>query len=118
VAGDGWLLVGDAAGFIDPFTGEGIYRALRSSRALVAALAGGGDVAARYRAERRAAFAAKDALTWLVQGMLFARPLLGHVVRRLDRRPAAALQLASALGDCRPAADVFAPRLLAEVLRP
>jgi len=23
VAGDGWLLIGDAAGFIDPFTGEG-----------------------------------------------------------------------------------------------
>ncbi len=27
-AGAGWLLVGDAAGFLDPFTGEGIHRAL------------------------------------------------------------------------------------------
>ena len=26
--GDGWLLVGDATGFIDPLTGEGIHRAL------------------------------------------------------------------------------------------
>ncbi len=43
-AGPGWLLVGDAAGFVDPFTGEGIYRALRSARAATAALAGGGDV--------------------------------------------------------------------------
>ena len=37
-AGDGWLLVGDAAGFIDPFTGEGIFRALRSARAAAESL--------------------------------------------------------------------------------
>lgn len=30
--GDGWLLVGDAAGFLDPFTGEGIYKALQGAR--------------------------------------------------------------------------------------
>ncbi len=38
-AGPGWMLIGDAAGFIDPFTGEGIYRALRSARAAAEALA-------------------------------------------------------------------------------
>jgi geranylgeranyl reductase family protein len=38
VAGDGWMLIGVAAGFIDPFTGEGIYRALRSARAAAGAL--------------------------------------------------------------------------------
>ena len=31
VAGDGWLAVGDAAGLVDPVTGEGIYYALRSA---------------------------------------------------------------------------------------
>jgi geranylgeranyl reductase family protein len=30
-SGDGWALVGDAAGFADPVTGEGIYYALRSA---------------------------------------------------------------------------------------
>ena len=30
-AGDGWALLGDAAGFADPVTGEGIYYALRSA---------------------------------------------------------------------------------------
>ena len=30
VAGDGWLAVGDAAGLVDPITGEGIYYAVRS----------------------------------------------------------------------------------------
>ncbi len=29
-AGEGWVLLGDAAGFADPVTGEGIYYALRS----------------------------------------------------------------------------------------
>lgn len=36
VAGDGWMAVGDAAGLVDPITGEGIYYAIRS-----------GDLAAR-----------------------------------------------------------------------
>jgi len=117
-AGPGWLLVGDAAGFIDPFTGEGIYRALRSARAAAAALSGRGDPAATYLAERRSAFAAKDALTWVVQGMLAAGPVMGYTLRRLAERPALAETLGSALGDCRPATDALAPTFLARVLRP
>ncbi len=30
LAGDGWLAVGDAAGLVDPITGEGLYYAVRS----------------------------------------------------------------------------------------
>ena len=117
-AGPGWLLVGDAAGFVDPFTGEGIYRALRSARAASGALAGGGDVVSTYLRERRRAFAAKDALTWLVQGFLAVPAVLEHAVERLEARPAAALRLGSALGDCRPATDALSPRAILEVLRP
>jgi geranylgeranyl reductase family protein len=36
--GSGWALVGDAAGFVDPITGEGIYYALKSADLLAAAL--------------------------------------------------------------------------------
>ena len=117
-AGDGWLLVGDAAGFVDPFTGEGIHRALRSARAAGDAILAGGDVAAAYRAERRRAFAAKTALSWLVQGFLAAPPLLEHAVGRLASRPDAALRLGSALADCRPATDALSPGALLEVLAP
>lgn len=39
--GDGWALLGDAAGLVDPLTGEGIYYALRSADLLVEALAAG-----------------------------------------------------------------------------
>jgi geranylgeranyl reductase family protein len=31
VAGDGWLATGDAAGLVDPVTGEGLYYAMRSA---------------------------------------------------------------------------------------
>ena len=31
VAGEGWLAVGDAAGLVDPITGEGLYYAMRSA---------------------------------------------------------------------------------------
>jgi geranylgeranyl reductase family protein len=118
-AGRGWMLVGDAAGFIDPFTGEGIYRALRSARAAAEALEELDDGAsARYLAARRRAFAAKDALTWVVQGMLASPPLMSYALRRLASRPAAAERLGSALGDCRPASDALSPLFLAQVLRP
>ncbi len=37
-AGEGWALVGDAAGFADPITGEGIYYAFKSADILADAL--------------------------------------------------------------------------------
>jgi len=119
-AGRGWMLIGDAAGFIDPFTGEGIYRALRSARAAAEALADGLDdgAAGRYRAARQQAFAAKDALTWTIQGMLAAQPVMGYALRRLAARPRLAERLGSALGDLRPASDAVSPLFLAQVLWP
>ena len=50
----------------------------------------GGDVGDTYEQERLRAFAAKDALTWLVQGFLAVPPVLEHAVERLGSRPAAA----------------------------
>ncbi len=42
IAGDGWAMAGDAAGLVDPITGEGIYFALRSGELLAEALLDGG----------------------------------------------------------------------------
>ena len=128
-AGPGWLLVGDAAGFIDPFTGEGIYRAIRGARAAATAielaLEGTGDTAAsdaavaeRYRRERRRAFAAKDGVTWLVQSFLAVPPIFGYAVAQLGKRPHSAMRLGSVLGDLRPASDALSPAFLAGLLRP
>ena len=40
VAGDGWMAVGDAAGLVDPITGEGLYYALRSGDLAAQAIIG------------------------------------------------------------------------------
>ena len=45
-----WLLVGDAAGLVDPITREGIFFALQSGQLAADALTAGRDVAAAYRA--------------------------------------------------------------------
>jgi flavin-dependent dehydrogenase len=53
-AGENWALLGDAAGFADPVTGEGIYYALRSAELFAEAFLGG-DVSA-YEGQWRADF--------------------------------------------------------------
>ena len=49
VAGDRWMLVGDAAGFVDPLTREGIFFALRSGRHAAEAALRDGAASERYR---------------------------------------------------------------------
>jgi len=51
-AGDGWMLLGDAAGLVDPITREGIFFAVRSGMLSAAALAAP-DSARRYAASVR-----------------------------------------------------------------
>lgn len=52
--GEDWALLGDAGGFVDAITGEGIYYALKSARAWSRALAAGAPE--RYDAEWRGEF--------------------------------------------------------------
>jgi len=51
VSGDGWMAVGDAAGLVDPITGEGLYYAMRSAdlaaQSILAEPAGAAGVAYR-----------------------------------------------------------------------
>lgn len=49
-AGEDWALVGDAAGFVDPITGEGIYFAIRSGELLGKAFEDGSGLAGYSRA--------------------------------------------------------------------
>ena len=89
VGGPGYLLVGDAAGSVDPFTGEGVHRALVGAElaAVERALARPDGLPVGYEAARRAAFStAKERVVLLVQLLLSCPPALAFVLRRLHRR--------------------------------
>src|SRR5207248_12395 len=84
---------GDAAGFYDPFTGEGIFTALRSAElaadTLVTALRAD-DVSAAalaaYGRARRAAFADKERVTRALQALIGRRRLANLAARWLAAR--------------------------------
>lgn len=102
----GVLLVGDAAGFYDPFTGEGIFTALRSAElaAEVAARAvRSGDVSvpalATYARERRGVFAGKARVTRALQMLIRHRGLANLAARALAARPALLDAVLGVIGD-------------------
>jgi flavin-dependent dehydrogenase len=122
VVADGAALLGDAADFFDPFTGEGIFTALRGAELLVAtaALDGRGPVTAArlapYRRARRLAFAGKWAVERLIgYGMLFPA-LFDRAVDRLGRRRGMADTLIGVTADFVPARAVLNPLFLARMV--
>ncbi|WP_430231386.1 NAD(P)/FAD-dependent oxidoreductase [Nitrosomonas communis] len=123
--GNGYLLVGDAAAFLDPFAGEGIYEALRAARLaapIASAALKSADASARalapYRAARRRAFTAKRSVSWIVQGFINSPSLMNYVTERLAAREELGLTLSGVLGDFRPAGQALSPIFLARLLRP
>ena len=117
--GGGALLVGDAADFFDPFTGQGIYSALRGAELAAAAvsehLASGASLRAYARARRRE-FAGKWVLERLIAVGVGWPALAERVVGRLARRADLADLLVRATGNCVPARHVLAPAVLAGLL--
>lgn len=106
MVGNGWMLVGDAASLIDPFTGEGIGNAMVS-----------GEIAARYTieasAQRRfdAAFLAgyeRDVRSYLgnelrishaLQRLSGIRSLIGFVIRKAATSPQTAAAISCMFDD-------------------
>jgi flavin-dependent dehydrogenase len=124
--GGGGLLVGDAADFFDPFTGQGLYSALRgaelAAEVLTSALANDGDgpVPARalepYRRARRRAFAGKWLLERLIGVGVGWERLARRVVGRLARHPDLADLVVGATGNFVPARAVLTPSTLLQLL--
>jgi flavin-dependent dehydrogenase len=122
-AGGSWLLVGDAAGFLDPFTGEGLHRAFASARlaaeAISNVLAGRpGARLAEYDGAMRARFGTKDLVSRLVQGFLGRPALFEYAAQRLAARRRVRETMGLVIGDLAPAGRALDPRYLAALLAP
>ena len=120
----GALLVGDAADFFDPFTGEGIYAALRGGElAAGAALRTleqpGSDAALRdYDHNRRAEFGGKWRVERLVGAAVGFPPLIERAALSLSRRKDLADLFVGVTGDFVPAREVLRPSYLLALLFP
>ncbi|MEX0599591.1 MAG: geranylgeranyl reductase family protein [Rhodothermales bacterium] len=106
MAGAGWMLVGDAASLIDPFTGEGIGNAMLSGE-----MAGRWAARAREADDASAAFLqsyerdvhrALDAelrLSYTLRRLERWRWLLDTVIRKAERNPEVAWTISSMFND-------------------
>ena len=121
----GAALVGDAADFFDPFTGEGIYAALRGGELLLpyafeaarASSARVADVAlAAYDRCRRHHFAGKWRVERLVAAAVSSSRLMNRAARVLSSRREMADLFVGVAGDFVPPREVLRPSYLLALL--
>ncbi|MGH7618138.1 MAG: NAD(P)/FAD-dependent oxidoreductase [Gemmatimonadaceae bacterium] len=112
----GVALVGDAADFFDPFTGEGIYAALRGGEMLAdwvcEAIAARSDaeawrVLAAYDAARRREFGGKWLVERVIGAVVGAAPLINRAARGLAARKDLADLLIGVTGNFIPPREVI-----------
>jgi flavin-dependent dehydrogenase len=115
----GVLLVGDSTGFLDPFTGEGLYTALRGAELAAQAVITTREhpcaamVAPRqYDRARRRAFRHKRLVSSLVQLYVQHVWLSERAAYLFNRRPALLQTLAEVTSDRAPAMRLLDPRYL------
>jgi flavin-dependent dehydrogenase len=122
----GAALVGDAADFFDPFTGEGIYAGLRGGellapfalRALGAASSREADrELARYHRARRAEFGGKWIVERLIGAAIGYAPAMNYFSRTLESRKDMADLLVGVTGDFVPAREVLRPGYIMNLFR-
>jgi flavin-dependent dehydrogenase len=119
----GLLMVGDASGFIDPFTGEGIYLSLRSAQ-LASEVIGEAFAEKRfslnhlsiYEKRREAEFKKKFVLSRILQKLIYNPPLCKAVTKMLRENPQLAETLVGVIGDYLPAERVVSFNFLTKLI--
>jgi geranylgeranyl reductase family protein len=121
--GPGAVLVGDAAGYYDPFTGQGIYQAIRSARMAASAIGALFDERCseviafkRYGRELGRALAPTRTLQRAIEAAICRPALMSRFVGGLGRREDAAARLLRAAGDLAHPATLLDPRLWLRLL--
>ena len=119
----GLVLVGDAMGFIDPFTGEGIYLSLRSSQIAGEVIHAGFQNSnfsrkflSVYNARRQEEFGDKFLLSRVLQWLIYNRPFCNGVMKRLSTNRVLAETLVGVIGDILPAKKVVSMKFLLRLL--
>jgi flavin-dependent dehydrogenase len=125
IAFRGATLLGDAAGYFDPFTGQGVYHGMRSAEILAACLihelrtrGGNGAVLRDFAHRARAVTRAPRRLQRAIDAVLSRPAVANRVIRRISRAPAAARALVDVTGDVAPVRTLFRPRVGASLLFP
>ncbi|MDB4915927.1 MAG: hypothetical protein JWM95_3571 [Gemmatimonadetes bacterium] len=122
----GAALVGDAADFFDPFTGEGIYSALRGGemlapfamRALGASTSKDRDGALQgYDETRRNEFRGKWIVEKVINAVVSNAPAINYFARSLEARKDMADLLVGVTGDFVPASQVLRVGYLLNLFR-
>lgn len=118
----GLALVGDAADFFDPFTGEGMYSALLGGEALAQSAArflrdGRAGALREYDRWRRREFSAKWRVEWIIAAVVAQPWLLERAAHAFTVRPDLAHMLVGVTGDFVPAREVLRPAYIAQLLR-
>jgi flavin-dependent dehydrogenase len=122
---DGVALVGDAAGYYDPFTGQGVFQALASAEALAPcvlhALAQPHAAAQHlhtYARRRRGLVRGARLVQRIIENVL-ARPHLANAaIARIARAPAFAHAILGVTGDLAPVSALLSPRALGSLIVP
>jgi menaquinone-9 beta-reductase len=117
------LLAGDAAAFMDPMTGQGLYLAMRSAElaasTALGALDGGGStrrILHGYDRLHRREFADAFLLSRALQCLAFRPPVVRRAMRRVAGAPEVGTRLIDAIGNVHAAASVLRPAFIARLL--
>lgn len=124
VTAPGSLLVGDAADFFDPVTGDGIFSALRGAElvaeAVIPALARPGPVPrealAHYRRMRRQVFAGKWLMERVTRYLMYFPWFFDRSVARMGRHEDMAHTAIGVAGGFVPLREVLSPAFIARMV--
>jgi 2-polyprenyl-6-methoxyphenol hydroxylase-like FAD-dependent oxidoreductase len=121
--GDGVALIGDAAGFLNPFTGQGVFLALTTAEQVAGAIVRGAadrsretSAIAAYGNARSTDFAARKRLSSAVGWLIDLPPLARRAAENLARRPRVGRTLVDALAGILPPDSALKPAVIGKLL--